>query len=487
MPFPLATFLLLFLPLALLTSPNSSLPELDPVRLAQAGFREARTGIADLKRRPFGHRNLQAALGDCATLYEEADWRLAGMLVGENYTAEDAWMWLSAAVANHRSCLDGLEEVGAATAVDGNNLTVLLTGALRLYHKIAAVEKRIGWEVVEKRKWRENRGINLAKWNPATSKADYVVAKDGSGTHTTINGAVVALTRTGRRRRGERIVIYVKAGVYKENVEIGIQLKNIMVVGDGADKTMVIGSRNVPDGATTYNSATFGVSGDGFWARDITFENIAGPEKQQAVALRLNSDLAVVYRCVIKGYQDTLFLHSLRQFYRDCQIYGTVDFIFGNSAAVLQNCEIFVRRPIRHQANMITAQGRDDPAEATGISIIDSRVRPAPDFAPVKAQYRTYLGRPWKRFSRTVVIATDLDGLIDPKGWAEWRGDFAVSTLFYAEFKNRGGGSSTRFRVSWPGFHVLRSAEEARPFTVTEFLHGGAWIPATGVPFEAGV
>ncbi|KAL4024566.1 hypothetical protein IC575_012930 [Cucumis melo] len=348
-------------------------------------------------------------------------------------------------------------------------------------------QNRRRWKRLEKRKWRENRGINLATWNPATSKADYVVAKDGSGTHTTINRAVAALASTGRRRGGGRIVIYVKAGVYRENVEIGIQLKNVMLVGDGIDKTIVTGSRNVPDGATTYNSATFGVSGDGFWARDITFENTAGPEKQQAVALRLNSDLAVVYRCAIKGYQDTLFLHSLRQFYRDCKIYGTIDFIFGNSAAVLQNCEIFVRQPRRHQANMITAQGRDDPAEATGISILNSRVQPTPDFAPVKAQYRTYLGRPWKRFSRTVVMGTDLDGLIDPKGWGEWTGNFAISTLFYAEFKNRGDGSSTRFRVNWPGFHVLRSAEEARPFTVAEFLHGGDWIPASGVSFEAGV
>ena len=98
----------------------------------------------------------------------------------------------------------------------------------------------------------------MATWNPATSKANYVVAKDGSGTHRTINRAVAALARTGRTRRGGRIVIYVKAGVYRENVEIGIQLKNVMLVGDGIDKTIVTGSRNVPDGATTYNSATFG-------------------------------------------------------------------------------------------------------------------------------------------------------------------------------------------------------------------------------------
>lgn len=115
-----------------------------------------------------------------------------------------------------------------------------------------------GRERAEKERLRENGRINLATWNAATSKPDYVVAVDGSGTHTTINGAVAALARDGRRRRSERVVIYVKAGIYKENVEIGMQLKNVMVVGDGADKTIVTGNRNVPDGATTYSSATFG-------------------------------------------------------------------------------------------------------------------------------------------------------------------------------------------------------------------------------------
>lgn len=74
-------------------------------------------------------------------------------------------------------------------------------------------------------------------------------------------------------------------------------------------------------------SIYLGVSGDGFWSRDMTFENTAGPHKHQAVALRVNSDLSVFYRCSFRGYQDTLFTHSLRQFYRDCHIYGIIDMI----------------------------------------------------------------------------------------------------------------------------------------------------------------
>lgn len=126
-----------------------------------------------------------------------------------------------------------------------------------------------------------------------------------------------------------------------------------------------------------------GVSGDGFWARDITFENTAGPYKHQAVALRVSSDRAVFYRCSFRGYQNTLCVHSLRQFYRDCHIYGTIDFIFSDATAVFQNCDIFVR-PMRHQANMITAQGRVNPNENTGIAIQGCRVRSASDLSAVK-------------------------------------------------------------------------------------------------------
>lgn len=111
---------------------------------ARDSVRGSVTGTGELKRRRFERRNfVEPALGDCTRLYEEADARLAELLFGGNYTAEDARTWISAAVANHRSCTDGLEEVGAA-ADRKNNLTALLAGALRLYEKIAAVEERNG-------------------------------------------------------------------------------------------------------------------------------------------------------------------------------------------------------------------------------------------------------------------------------------------------------------------------------------------------------
>ncbi|KAI3449107.1 hypothetical protein Pfo_005772 [Paulownia fortunei] len=413
------------------------------------------------------------ALGDCVKLYEEAEPRLARLGLSSernDWNHDDAVTWLSAALASHTTCLDALRETGwPFEARRAQNSTWVIREALAIYG--AKCNQRGKRKVKRRHVFVPNQvgGGLLASWDAATSKADMVVAQDGSGDYKTINEAVGALARLGNNRP-ERAIVYVKSGIYNEKVEIGKDLKNVMFVGDGMDKTVVTGNQNVQDGATTLNSATFGVSSDGFWARDMTFENTAGPQKHQAVAMRVSSDLSVFFRCSFKGYQDTLLVFSLRQFYRDCQVYGTVDFIFGDAAAVFQNCDILVRKPMDHQSNMITAQARDDPNENTGISIVNSR---------------SYLGRPWKKYSRAVFMKTDLDGLVDERGWKEWSGDFALSTLYYAEYMNTGTGASTTNRVKWPGFHVMTDSSEADQFTARDFISGESWIPATGIPFWA--
>lgn len=226
--------------------------------------------------------------------------------------------------------------------------------------------------------------------------------------------------------------------------------------------------------------------GGGFVAINMTFRNTAGAVKHQAVAVRNGADLSAFYSCSFEGYQDTLYTHSLRQFYRDCDIYGTIDFIFGNAAVVFQNCNLYARLPLPNQTNAFTAQGRTDPNQNTGISIQNCRITAAPDLASANGVTTTYLGRPWRQFSRTVYMKSFIDGLIDPAGWQPWNGDFALSTLFYGEYGNMGPGSRTMKRVTWPGYHVI-NASDASNFTVSNFILGDFWLPATGVPFEGGL
>lgn len=220
------------------------------------------------------------------------------------------------------------------------------------------------------------------------------------------------------------------------------------------------------------------VSGKGFIARDMTFQNTAGPQNHQAVALRVDSDQSAFYRCSVEGHQDTLYAHSLRQFYRECNIYGTIDFIFGNGAAVLQNCKIYTRVPLPLQKVTITAQGRKDPHQSTGFAIQDSYIF---------ATQPTYLGRPWKQYSRTVFINTYMGGLVQPRGWLEWYGDFALSTLWYGEYRNYGPGALLSGRIQWPGYHIIKDAATASFFTVGRFIDGRSWLPGTGIKFTAGL
>ena len=227
------------------------------------------------------------------------------------------------------------------------------------------------------------------------------------------------------------------------------------------------------------------VDGQQFVAVDITFENTAGPEEGQAVALRSNSDSSIFYRCGIRGYQDTLYPHHNRQFYRECRISGTVDFIFGDALVVFQKCEILPRQALPGQSNTITAQGRKEANSSTGFSFHLCNISGDSELISSANPTPTFLGRPWKTYSRTVFMETFMSNIINPEGWLRWTSSFE-STLFYGEYKNTGPGASTDKRVNWPGVHSLDSSQ-AQLYTVSQFIKGNSWLPPTCIPYNGGL
>ncbi|XP_007012506.2 PREDICTED: putative pectinesterase/pectinesterase inhibitor 45 [Theobroma cacao] len=320
------------------------------------------------------------------------------------------------------------------------------------------------------------KGADVEKPTP-----NVTVAKDGSGNFSTISEALAAMPQ----KYDGRYVIYVKAGIYEETVLVTKKMVNLTIYGDGSQKTIVTGNKNYVDGVPTYLTATFVASGDGFLAKAMGFRNTAGPEKHQAVAARVDADRAIFLNCRFEGYQDTLYVQTHRQFYRSCVVAGTIDFIFGDAAAVFQNCLIYVRKPMDNQKNIVTAQGRKDKFETTGIVLQNCKILPDDSFTSFKSQFKSYLGRPWKEYSRTIVMESLIEDLIDPAGWLEWEGNFALNTLYYAEYNNNGPGAKTDARVKWPGRKVINK-DEAMKFTVETFLQG-TWIKATGAPVRMGL
>ncbi|KAL3570242.1 hypothetical protein D5086_027491 [Populus alba] len=432
------------------------------------------------------HQHQRAVWADCLKLHSNTILQLNRTLIGIGKkrlrcTDVDAQTWLSTALTNIQTCRTGSLDLNVSDftmPAMSKNLSELISNTLAINGVL--LEDNSTQEFPS---WFSRHSRRLLQSASITAMATLVVAKDGSGRFRSIQAAINAASK---RRYKTRLIIHVKRGVYRENIEVGVNNNNIWLVGDGVRNTIITSSRSVGGGYTTYSSATAGIDGLRFVARGITFSNTAGPRKGQAVALRSASDLSVFYRCSFQGYQDTLFVHSQRQFYRECYIYGTIDFIFGNAAVVFQNSIILVRRPLKGQANMITAQGRNDPFQNTGISIHNSQILPAPDLKPVAGVFETYLGRPWMRYSRTVILQTYIDGFINPAGWSPWlNSDFAQDTLYYGEYKNFGPGSSTRRRVAWKGFHVITSPSVASGFTVRSLIAGQSWLPATKVPFTS--
>ncbi|XAR58411.1 Pectinesterase [Bertholletia excelsa] len=427
--------------------------------------------------------------------------------------ADDVQTLFSGILTNIETCLDGIEET-ASSWIEKNGVVAPLDDDAKLYSVSLALFTK-GWvpdtkHGVPKRARKHLPFRNgtlpfrmstrhkdlfesLSRRKLLQSSDDgqvmvsdiVVVSQDGQYNFTTITDAVKAAPNNTNVENGY-FLIYITAGVYEEYVSIPKYKKYLMMIGDGINRTIVTGNHSVADGWTTFGSPSFAVVSQGFVAVDITFQNTAGASKGQAVAVRNGADLSTFYSCSIEGYQDTLYVHSLRQFYRECDIYGTVDFIFGNAAVVFQNCNIYPTLPLIGQSDTITAQGRSDPNQNTGISIHNCTIKPSNDLATANFTVQTYLGRPWQLYSRTVYMQSFMDSFINPLGWSQWNGNFALDTLYYAEYNNTGPGSNTAGRVNWPGYHVI-NATDAGNFTVSTFLLGDDWLPLIGVPYTGGL
>nr|XP_043636959.1 pectinesterase-like [Erigeron canadensis] len=413
---------------------------------------------------------------------------------------------LSTTITNHETCLDGLIYINSEVSKGLQYMSSIIQHqehAEKMCSNVLAIAKSMltssdtnlannNNDAGGRRKLKEEV-IIWPKWLSATDrkllqlpevKGYVTVDKNGKGNYTTVAEAVAAAPK----KSDQRYTIKITAGVYDENVEIPKKKTNIMFIGDGRSNTIITGNKNVAGGGvTTSTSATVAVLGAKFLARDITFQNTAGPSGHQAVALRVTADLSAFHKCGMEGYQDTLYVHANRQFYVACVVVGTVDFIFGNAAVVFQNCDIQARKPNPNQRNMLTAHGRSDPNQNTGIVIQKCRISATSDLQPVQANFPTYLGRPWKEYSRTVVMQSTISDVINPAGWYPWDGDFALDTLYYREYQNTGPGADTANRVTWTGWGVIKNTTEAESFTSGSFITGYSWLQDTGFPFSLGL
>lgn len=292
---------------------------------------------------------------------------------------------------------------------------------------------------------------------------DFVVAQDGTGNFKTVQEAINAVPDF----RKTPSIIFIKNGIYKEKLNLSHSKKLVKLIGESVEKTILTyddwaQKKNAfGEEKGTSGSASFYIYGDGFSAEDITFENTAGPVGQ-AVALFVAGDKAKFTNCRMLGFQDTLYTygHGSRQYYYKCYIEGTVDFIFGSSTAVFEECEIFCKK-----AGYITASSSSDTSKYGYVFINSKIIGNAPDNSFL-------LGRPWRPYAKTVFINCEMGKIIKAEGWNNWGKESNENTTFYAEYKSVGPGANAKSRVPWS--HQLNETT-VKEYTLDKVLNG--WNP----------
>jgi len=308
----------------------------------------------------------------------------------------------------------------------------------------------------------------------------YYVAADGTGDYYSVQRALDMVPKTGGA------VLSVSPGVYREVITVDKPNVTIRSANPDASKTVIVDDRNAGENGGTLHSATVNVTTDNFFAENITFENDFNrtheqkSQGSQALALLVTGDRAIFHNVRLLGNQDTVYLGThcgpdgqncavTRQYFSDCYVAGNVDFIFGDSKAVFENCEI---HSTPHDGGFITAQSKHYPAQDSGFVIDHCKLT-----ADAGVTGPVFLGRPWRPYATVIYMHTEMDDKIDPAGWREWHpGEtHSLDTAYYAEFDSTGPGAHHDQRD--PHTHFL-TPEQAAQYEPKIFLRGSDnWDP----------
>ncbi|UII31812.1 pectinesterase family protein [Fulvivirga ulvae] len=285
---------------------------------------------------------------------------------------------------------------------------------------------------------------------PKILASDYykVVALDSSGDYTSIQEAI----NSSKAFPYQRVIIKIKNGIYREKVRIYAWNPHVSLIGEDKEKTIIAYDdhfKRIDQGRnSTFHTATLAVEGNNFYASNLTIQNTAG-NVGQAIALSVNANKVVIENCNIEGNQDTLYTsgEGFRQYFDRCHIEGTTDFIFGNATVLFTNCTI------HSKADSYITAASTPQNEPFGYVFMHCTL------TADEQVNKVYLGRPWRKYAKTVFVETAIGDHVVAEGWSSWSGEEA-NDAFYAEYNCTGPGYKPEARVSWS--HQLTAAEATK-------------------------
>ncbi len=317
-----------------------------------------------------------------------------------------------------------------------------------------------------------------------TLQAQYnlTVAKDGSGNYTTVQAAIDAAPTNGT----SAYTIFIKNGTYKEKITVASNKTFITLIGESVANVILTyddySGKPMPGGGTfgTSNSASTTINATDFTAINITFENTTG-ESPQALAINVNNDRCAFKNCRFLGGQDTLLANNAgkKQYYKQCYIDGTVDFIFGNATAVFDDCTIYPKTRESGTGNSYITAANTPSGQTYGYVFRNCTI----NMNRGVTQY--FLGRPWQNstgsavpFSenKVVFLNTTMSGsVVNSLGWSIWDAGTQTNLITFAEYQSvttSGTAVDVSSRVAWS---KQLTAGEAAVYTNANLF--GVWDP----------
>lgn len=290
------------------------------------------------------------------------------------------------------------------------------------------------------------------------------VAQDGSGDYKTVQAAFDAIPTNNKKP----ITIFIKNGVYKEKLFLDSTKKFVTIIGEDKFNTILTYDDHTGkvspkgDSINTRSSWSCKISADNFTAKNISFQNDAGFNAGQAVALESDGDKAIFTDCRFIGFQDVLLTSSekSRQYYYNCYIEGTTDFIFGAATVWFQQCHI-------HSKKNSHVTAASTPKEKTFGYIFNECV-----LTGDTSLHTASLGRPWRPYAAVVYLHCFIGQHIKPEGWSNWNNTESYKTARYAEYENFGASVDATKRVPWS---KQLTDEEAKSYTLKNVF--GDWNP----------
>ena len=270
-----------------------------------------------------------------------------------------------------------------------------------------------------------------------------IVAPDGTGDFCSIQAAVDALPESG----GE---ILIRPGEYREKAVV--HRDGVRLAGEDRERTVITWNGCAkdlyPDGTEkgTFLSATLMVTGSDVTVENLTIRNDAGDGRVagQAVAVYAAGDRGVWRNCSLIAHQ----LTRSRQYFENCLIRGDVDFIFGSYRCWFENCTLFMNE----RGGWYTAANTNENQPR---GFVFHRCRLTGECAPGAG----YLGRPWRKYARTVFLECEMDEHVAPEGFSDWDGERVVTDRC-GEWRTTGARADQRTRHPAQRRLTDREAEE---------------------------